>query len=103
MKRNSHGSAWLSSLLSRNAHTSYLQRYGSPRSIDEFRERVPVVDYDDLLPWIERIRAGESDVLFAGRPVAFERTSGSSSAAKLIPYSCEGLDDFRSSVSPWLA
>jgi hypothetical protein len=103
MKPNSHGSAWLSSLLARNASTAYLQRYGSPRSIDEFRARVPIVDYADLHPWIERIRAGESDVLFAGRPVAFERTSGSSSSAKLIPYSREGLDDFRSSVSPWLA
>jgi hypothetical protein len=93
---------WLPSLLARNAHTAYLREYGSPRTLAEFRERVPVVDYDDLEPWIERIAAGESDVLFAGRPVAFERTSGSSGAAKLIPYSAEGLLDFQRSLLPWL-
>jgi len=40
-------------------------------------------------------------VLFAGRPIAWERTSGSSGAAKLIPYSAEGLCDFQRSVMPW--
>src|SRR6266702_3066987 len=76
-------------LLARNARTAYLREYGS--TIDD----LPIVTYDDLAPWIERIVAGESDVLFAGRPVAYERTSGSSGAAKLIPYSAEGLLDFQ--------
>jgi hypothetical protein len=88
---------WLPALLARNAHTAYLREYGS--TIDE----LPIVTYDDLVPWIERIVRGESDVLFAGRPVAYERTSGSSGAAKLIPYSAEGLLDFQRSVVPWLA
>lgn len=87
---------WLPAMLARNAHTAYLREYGS--AIDE----LPIVTYDDLVPWIDRIVAGESDVLFAGRPVAYERTSGSSGAAKLIPYSAEGLLDFQRSVVPWL-
>jgi hypothetical protein len=86
---------WLESMLARNAHCAYLRG----RTFDE----LPFVTYDDLVPWIERIVAGEPDVLFAGRPVAYERTSGSSGAAKLIPYSAEGLRDFRRSVEPWLA
>src|SRR2546421_3502045 len=86
---------WLAATLARNAHTAYLRG----RAFDE----LPIVTYDDLVPWIDRIVAGESDVLFAGRPVAYERTSGSSGAAKLIPYSAEGLLDFRRSVVPWLA
>src|SRR4051794_9588655 len=86
---------WLRAMLARNAHCAYLRG----RTFDE----LPIVTYDDLGPWIERIVAGESDVLFAGRPVAYERTSGSSGAAKLIPYSAEGLLDFQRSVVPWLA
>jgi len=86
---------WLRAMLARNAHCAYLRG----RAFDE----LPIVTYDDLVPWIERIVAGESDVLFAGRPVAYERTSGSSGAAKLIPYSAEGLRDFQRSVAPWLA
>ena len=85
---------WLRATLARNAHCAYLRgrRF----------EDLPIVTYDDLVPWIERIVAGESDVLFAGRPVAYERTSGSSGAAKLIPYSAEGLRDFQRSLVPWI-
>ena len=81
-------------MLARNAHCAYLR--------GRTFETLPIVTYDDLVPWIERIVAGESDILFAGRPVAYERTSGSSGAAKLIPYSAEGLRDFQRSVLPWL-
>jgi hypothetical protein len=87
--------AWLSSLLARNAHTAYLRG----RTFDE----LPVVSYEDLLPWIERVCSGEADVLFAGRPIAYERTSGGSGASKLIPYSAEGLRDIQRSVAPWVA
>jgi hypothetical protein len=89
-------------MLARNAQSAYLRRHGSPRTIEAFRERVPVIAYDDLLPWLDRVKSGEPNVLFAGLPVAFERTSGSSGAAKLIPYSAEGLRDVQSSVLPWL-
>jgi hypothetical protein len=88
-------SEWLASMLARNAHCAYLRG----RSFDE----LPAVTYDDLLPWLERAWAGEADVLFAGRPVAYERTSGSSGASKLIPYSAEGLQDIRDAITPWLA
>ena len=91
--------AWIDELLARNAHTAYLRHYGSPRSIEE----LPVVSYDDLAPWIDRIRDGEPDVLFAGRPVAYERTSGSTGGAKLIPYSAEGLYDIQRAIEPWVS
>lgn len=90
---------WIEELLERNAETAYLRRYGSPRTIEE----LPIVSHDDLAPWIEQICAGESDVLFAGRPVAYERTSGSSGGAKLIPYSAEGLRDMQRAVAPWVS
>jgi len=90
---------WIEELLARNAQTAYLRHYGSPRTIEE----LPVVTYDDLAPWIDRIRDGEPDVLFAGRPVAYERTSGSTGGAKLIPYSAEGLRDIQRAIEPWVA
>ncbi len=48
-------------------------------------------------------RQGEADALFAGRPVAFERTGGSTAGPKLIPYSREGLEEIRLNVSPWVS
>jgi hypothetical protein len=112
---------WLETMLARNAWTAYLRAYGSPRTMDEFRERVPVVCYEELTPWLDHMRSGETrlrmparrkrsdcdersgrDVLFAGYPIAFERTGGSTGAAKLIPYSADGLLDFQRCVVPWL-
>lgn len=95
--------AWLSRLLSRNADSAYLRTFGSPRTLQDYRDRVPTCDYEDLLPYLERMQAGERDVLFAGTPIAYERTGGSSGGAKLIPYSREGLFDFQACIVPWLA
>jgi hypothetical protein len=93
---------WLDALLSRNAHTSYLSQLGSPRDRDSFRAQVPIVSHEDLLPHLDYIQRGRRHVLFAGRPAAYERTAGSSGGAKLVPYSAEGLDDFRRALLPWL-
>jgi len=93
---------WLPALLARNGHVDYLRRHGSPQDAAAFRDRLPLVSYADLAPWLEDIQRGRADVLFAGRPVAYERTSGSAGPAKLIPYSAAGLNDFRRALLPWL-
>lgn len=95
--------SWLFGLLNRNAECAYLKQYGSPASLREFREQVPVCNYDELLPFIDRIKDGEADVLFAGVPVVYERTGGSSGGSKLIPYTEAGLGDFQKNILPWLA
>ncbi len=96
-------SDWLHGMLARNRDCGYLRAFGAPNSLDEFRNCVPLCRYEDLAPSIARLQAGAADVLFAGRPVAYERTGGSSSGPKLIPYSREGLLDFQNNVAPWLA
>lgn len=93
---------WLPRVLEQNSQTAYLRHYGSPTTAAEFRARVPIVRYEDLQPWLERMKDGEPDVLFAGRPVAYERTGGSTGGSKLVPYSAEGLGDFQRAVLPWL-
>lgn len=104
-KQNSQSgqSAWLLETLQRNRNTAYLKHFGSPETVAAFRKQVPVCDYDDLLPWLERVWAGDPDVLFAGRPTAYERTGGSTGGVKLIPYTGEGLRDFQNDIVPWLA
>jgi len=96
------GHRWLTGMLARNADTTYLRRFGGPRTVEAFRAQVPMCRYEDLTPWLRRLAAGESDILFSGRPVAFERTGGSSGGAKLIPYSAAGLADFRRNLCPWI-
>ena len=97
-------SAWLMACLARNRDSAYGRRHGFARidSVTAYRRQAPLVRYAQLAPWIERMAAGERDVLFAGRPLAFEQTGGSSGGSKLIPYSTESLADFSRAILPWL-
>ena len=99
-----HAERRLLTLLRANALTAYgrAHGYGSITSIAAFQERVPVVDYEQLEPWITRILHGEEGVLTAEPVLAFERSSGSSSAAKYIPYTASLLDEFQSAVGAWM-
>ena len=55
------------------------------RTHADYRQRVPVMDYEQHRPWIERHAQGEENVLFPGRPMVFTRTSGTTAKPKLIP------------------
>ncbi len=57
----------------------------------DFVKRVPIRDYEDLSPYIEKIIAGESDVLWKGKPIYFAKTSGTTSGAKYIPITKESM------------
>ncbi|MDX8412380.1 MAG: GH3 auxin-responsive promoter family protein [Mariprofundaceae bacterium] len=94
---------WLETMLKRNENCVYLNQWGRPSCRKSYRSQVPLSDYEQLKPWIDRIAAGEPSVLFSGEPVAFETTGGSSGGCKLIPYSAEGLLDFRRVLLPWLS
>ncbi len=60
-------------------------------SIRDFQERVPVRDYEGHKAYVERIKNGESDVLWKGKPLYFAKTSGTTSGAKYIPISKESM------------
>lgn len=51
----------------------------------DFVNQVPVRDYEALRPYIDRVVAGESDILWPGKPLYFAKTSGTTSGAKYIP------------------
>lgn len=77
----------LAAILARGARSEYGRNWGFARlrGPDEYRATVPLVVYDDLAPWIERVAAGEPSVL-TGQPVRLLlRTSGTTGPAKLLP------------------
>jgi hypothetical protein len=95
---------WLLDCLQRNCDTDYGRKYSfdAIRSTDDFRKQVPLIAYEDVEADIRNMADGEANVLFAGQPVAFERTSGSTRGSKLIPYSPHSLKDFQVALLPWL-
>jgi hypothetical protein len=91
-------------LLTENAASAYGAAHGfaSITSYEQFRERVPLVDYEDLQRWIARIAAGEHHVLTSARVTHFAPTSGSSAARKLIPFTASFQREFNAAIGPWM-
>ncbi len=61
------------------------------RSYADYVAKVPVTDYEGFKPWINRIAAGEKDVLWPGLPLYFAKTSGTTSGVKYIPITKESI------------
>ena len=87
------------------AATQYGRVHGI-RSDDDyaaFREKLPVVDYEDLAPWVERQMRDEGCILVPGPVSVYEKTSGSSGPAKYIPYTAPLRRAFDRMFRLWLA
>ena len=68
--------------------------YHSIKSQSEYSERVPIVSYEQLYPYISRIMKGEQNLLWPSEIRWFAKSSGTTNAkSKFIPVSPEALDD----------
>mgnify|MGYP000955418647 CR=1 FL=1 len=56
-------------------------------SYQEFKNQVPIRDYEELRPYVDKVVAGEPDILWPNKPLYFAKTSGTTSGAKYIPIS----------------
>jgi GH3 auxin-responsive promoter len=63
------------------------------KTYKDFKKRVPIRDYEDLRPYIDRIMRGEDDVLWPGRPEYLAKTSGTTSGVKYIPISKQSMPE----------
>ena len=61
------------------------------RSVRDFQNAIPVVDYEGIRGYVERVVAGEPDVLWPGKPLYFAKTSGTTSGTKYIPLTKESV------------
>ena len=64
---------------------------GEVKTYDEFRQAVPVRDYEALRPYIDRIKEGKESVLWKGKPIYFAKTSGTTSGVKYIPITKDSI------------
>ncbi len=61
--------------------------FSSIKTYEDFKKNVPVQDYEGIKHYVEKVVAGESDVLWPGLPLYFCKTSGTTSGVKYIPIS----------------
>jgi hypothetical protein len=85
---------WFHKLLQAGKKTIYGQKYGFENitKLESFRKNVPIVEYHDLFPYIQRVRNGEKNVLWNTPIRLFSKSSGTTSErSKFIPVSSESL------------
>ncbi|MGP8217530.1 MAG: GH3 auxin-responsive promoter family protein [Bacteroidia bacterium] len=87
---------WLYRLVDSAKYTEWGKKYdyASIKTEAEFKKRVPVSEYEDLKPYIDRLRKGEQNILWPGEIRWFAKSSGTTGdKSKFIPVSQESLDE----------
>lgn len=87
---------WFERLISSAQHTEWGKKYNYAEieSIADFKAAVPISEYDDLKPYINRIIAGEQGVLWPSEIKMFAKSSGTTNdKSKFIPVSEESLEE----------
>jgi len=85
----------LENLIREAKHTAFGKdhSFDTVKNYSDFKLRVPVRDYEGLKPYVDRVVAGEADVLWKGKPLYFAKTSGTTSGVKYIPLSKESMPE----------
>ena len=80
-------------LIKAGSATAFGREHGFARinSYDEFVKQVPVREYEAFKPYIERVKQGEGNVLWKGKPLYFAKSSGTTSGVKYIPITNDSI------------
>lgn len=61
------------------------------KTFEDFAAKVPIRDYEELRPYVDKVVKGEENILWKGKPIYFAKTSGTTSGAKYIPLTKESM------------
>jgi hypothetical protein len=92
-------------IVSENSASDFGKTHGfsSIHSVADYQRRVPLRNFDQIGPWVDRAAAGEPNVLTHEAVRLFEPTGGSSGATKLIPYTRSLQREFQRGIHAWIA
>lgn len=86
----------LQHLLRTAAHTEWGKKhdYASIRTYEDFKKRLPIQTYEEIKPYVTRLRAGEQNLLWPSEIRWFAKSSGTTNdKSKFLPVSRESLND----------
>ncbi len=83
----------LDKLIATAANTEFGKdhEFGNLQGYSAFKNHVPVRDYEQLKPYIDKLLTGQPNVLWPGIPLYLSKTSGTTSGTKYIPISKESM------------
>ena len=86
----------MEALVKKGSNTVYglKHKFSDIKSLKSFQEQIPIQNYQDLFPYIDRIMHGDQNVLWPSEIKWFAKSSGTTNArSKFIPVSNEALQD----------
>lgn len=86
----------LSRLINKATQTEWGKKYdyASIHNYEDFRKRLPIQTYEEIKPYVERLRAGEQNLLWPSEIRWFAKSSGTTNdKSKFLPVSKEALED----------
>ncbi len=95
MAANAHQQAILQYLVKYGGRTVFGKDHNlaAVKNYEEFKKAVPIRDYEAFTPYINKIKNGEQNILWKGRPIYFAKTSGTTSGVKYIPISKDSISN----------
>lgn len=87
---------WFKRLIQQGKNTEWGKKHDfkSIHTYDHFRQRIPISTYEDMKPYIDRLRQGEQNILWPEEIKWFAKSSGTtSSKSKFIPVSNASLEE----------
>src|SRR5687768_3809518 len=83
----------LNQLLKVGKGTEYGKSVGLDKvtKYEEFKQAIPIQDYEQMRPWINKIKEGKHNVLWKGKPIYLAKTSGTTSGTKYIPITKDSI------------
>jgi len=87
----------LKEILKKNKDTNYgkLYNFAKIKTIEEYQNLVPVITYEDIIPFIQKIKDGEQNILTKDKVIFLATTSGTTSSVKLIPVTKDRIKNFK--------
>ena len=77
-----------------NTEWGKIYQYSTLVTYELYNQNVPLQEYEDIKPWVERLMAGEQNLLWPTETKWFAKSSGTTSdRSKLIPVTKEALEE----------
>lgn len=67
--------------------------FAAIKTFSDFANNVPVRDYEELKPYVDKMVQGQTNILWPGKPLYFAKTSGTTSGAKYIPLTKQSMPE----------
>lgn len=87
---------WFNRLIDSGKNTEWGIKYDykSIHSVDEYKQRVPIQNYESIKPFIDRLMNGEQNILWPSDIRWFAKSSGTTAGkSKFIPVSAEAMEE----------